>query len=428
MRWNNCWAKRRHWPNSLANKSGSMYLRIFFNSVKKLINEHDKKVFLCIALIYSINIVRFAGSTDFTTHKEYSPFYVSDFSAFLTSAYIIKDDNAGNLYNLNTQRKYLNEVIKPYKRGEVVLTYRNPPLLAFLFLPYTLIEPILAFKVYVFVSSMVVFLGIFILTRKLKLKSTYFAIIASIFYSTISTLITGQLGSYLLLILCLIYVNILENRYTQAGLLSTLLLFKPQYALLIPLIWIALRFNKSYLKAVILGGIVFIIANFLIFGSNPFPEYISFLYYSETYNMGTDIEKNYSLLSLLSVFTSNPLSITLIVSALLYILFLLLYITKKNNRKILLFTGILIILPLAVHVNLADLIMSLVPLIFFVSEYNRSGNTKYLYSVIIIYLIPYIYLANIVWLGGLLYFLVIALILKPSNSISLPNTTPHPNS
>src|SRR3989344_31821 len=427
MRWNNCWAKRRHWPNSLANKSGSMYLRIFFNSVKKLINEHGKKVFLCIALIYSINIVRFAGSTDFTTHKEYSPFYVSDFSAFLTSAYIIKDDNAGNLYNLNTQRKYLNEVIKPYKRDEVVLTYRNPPLLAFLFLPYTLTEPILAFKVYVFVSTMVVFLGIFILTRKLKLKSTYFAIIASVFYSTISNLLIGQIGPYLLLVFCLIHVNILENKYTQAGLLSTLLLFKPQFALIIPLILIALRFNKSYLKAILLGSILFVIANILLFGSNPFPEYISFLINTETYSMGTDIEKNYSLLSLFSIFTSNPLSITLIVSALLYILFLLLFITVKNNREILLFTGILIMLPLAVHINLADLIMSLVPMIFLVFEYNRSRNTKYLYSVIIVYLIPYIYLANIVWLASLLYFFVISLILKPSNSISLPNTTPRPN-
>ena len=164
-------------------KINDMYFNILFSSLKELINKHDGKVFWCIALVYSITIVNLAGSSEHTTNKEYTTFYVSDFSAFLTGAYIIRYDSAKNLYNINTQRIYLNEVIKPYIRYEVILTFRNPPLLAVLFFPLTLFEPRTAFKIYVFVSSLAVFLGIFILTRKLKLNSSIIAAAVSVFYS-----------------------------------------------------------------------------------------------------------------------------------------------------------------------------------------------------------------------------------------------------
>src|SRR3989344_82263 len=328
-------------------KINDMYFNILFSSLKELINKHDGKVFWCIALVYSITIVNLAGSSEHTTNKEYTTFYVSDFSAFLTGAYIIRYDSAKNLYNINTQRIYLNEVIKQYIRDEVILTFRNPPLLAVLFFPLTLFEPRTAFKIYVFVSSLAVFLGIFILTRKLKLNSSIIAAAVSVFYSTISTLLTGQIGSLLLLVLCLIYVS--------------------------------------------------------------------------------NIEKNYSLLSLFSVFLPNPLTITFITSFILYGLALSLYLLIKNNRDMLLFTGILIVFPLAIHVILADLIMSLPPFIFLISKYRISKDRKYLLPAILIYLIPFIYLAKLVWLSSILYFFVVVLILRPANTTSRPSTIPRPN-
>src|SRR3989344_323175 len=408
-------------------KINDMYFNILFSSLKELINKHDGKVFWCIALVYSITIVNLAGSSEHTTNKEYTTFYVSDFSAFLTGAYIIRYDSAKNLYNINTQRIYLNEVIKPYIRDEVILTFRNPPLLAVLFFPLTLFEPRTAFKIYVFVSSLAVFLGIFILTRKLKLNSSIIAAAVSVFYSTISTLLTGQIGSLLLLVLCLIYVSIMENKFTAAGLLSTLLLLKPQYMLLIPLIFLATNLNRNYFKAALIGGFLFLLANVLVFGSNPLTEYLSFLYNTETYRMGTDIEKNYSLLSLYSVFLPNPLTITFITSFILYGLASSLYLLIKNNSDLLLFTGILIVFPLAVHVILADLIMSLPPFIFLISKYRLSKDRKYLLPAILIYLIPFIYLAKLVWLSSILYFFVVVLILRPANTTSRPSTIPRPN-
>ena len=99
----------------------------------------------------------------------------------------------------------------------------------------------------------------------------------------------------------------------------------------------------------------------------------------------------------------------------------------KNNRDMLLFTGILIVFPLAIHVILADLIMSLPPFIFLISKYRISKDRKYLLPAILIYLIPFIYLAKLVWLSSILYFFVVVLILRPANTTSRPSTIPRPN-
>ena len=374
-----------------------------------------------MVLVYTLTIVSLASATEYTTHAEYTPFYVSDFSAFLMGAYIIRYDTPSNLYTLNVQRDYLNQVIKPYIRDQVVLTYRNPPLLAILFLPFTFMEPKTAFKIYVALSAFIIALGAFILSEKLKLNLIVTTTMAFVFFPVISTLLTGQISSHLFLLLCLIYICILNNNFTWAGLLSSLLLLKPQHILLIPLLFLAVKLNKKYLISVVIGCVLFIVINTLIFGVHFLPEYIPYLLTSENHGMGADIDRNFSFMSLILLFTPNPVKGAIALSAVVYSIFLLYYLKANKNTEPLIISAFLVAFPSELHVILGDLTVLLIPIAILLSKYYHTKNRMFLLLVIYLFFLPFIFLLKVIWISGFLFIIAAILILKTFNSISHPN-------
>jgi hypothetical protein len=156
----------------------------------------------------------------------------ADFLQFYAAGQTLRQGNSAQLYDTEFQFKLEQAIIGP----ELVNyhAFITPPFLAWLFVPLSLLPYTLSFAIWSLLGLLLLWLSLRWLGQA-NLKTfgwvlTWYPLFASITFGQNSLLSLG--------ILCLVYALWRKDRLWQAGLVASLILYKPQLALGIGVLWL----------------------------------------------------------------------------------------------------------------------------------------------------------------------------------------------
>lgn len=201
------------------------------------------------------------------------PAYLIDFRTFYAAALALRTEPQ-NLYNPQTQIYLQNNVVPPdsdipyYKE---IIPYFNPPFFLLPYLPLTFIDIVTAYRIALGVQALITVAALLLLdylfprpTHKLH-RILLAATFASIYFAAINT----QSSIFTLFIASATYLALRQRRFFLAGLISSILLYKPQLGLIIYLFLLFQR-QKHLIFGMIIGGIFFLGLSYLLVGNHLF--------------------------------------------------------------------------------------------------------------------------------------------------------------
>jgi len=316
-----------------------------------------------------------------------------DFVAYMTGSLVLKTQPQ-DLYNINVQ----TEVQKNYLKEDIagLLSYRNTPFVAFLNLPYTLINPNQSYFINYIVQTILLLIYAWLLLKVIILKENkpnikHFIVLTFMYYPMWYVATFGQISPLIAIILVCIYGLLKNNKPFWVGILSVLLILKLQYIILIPFLFLIVKDKKSFLKGLSISFIGMLMLDSLLYRGFYLVEYLKFLALSEKDVLGTNLEKLVSISVIFNIFKASS---TVIVTtlALLYGSFLI-FIEKSKQKislEIIYSLMILFIVFINYHTAMVDLIFLLIPIILLYMTSIKENNTKAKITAISLFLIPWL--------------------------------------
>jgi len=164
----------------------------------------------------------------------------TDYLQFYTAGVTLRQGQSAELYNFAVQSQLEQAIAGPGLTS--YHAFITPPFLAWLYVPFTFLPYTWSFIVWSLLGFLFLWISIRLLTPTQPFKSllwslTWFPIFAAISF--------GQNSLLSLLLFSLIYWLWKKDKYLAAGLVSSLLIYKPQLVLGIGLLWL-LDWRKSW--------------------------------------------------------------------------------------------------------------------------------------------------------------------------------------
>jgi len=336
-----------------------------------------------------------------------------DFNAYMTGALIVKN-KPKSLYNAEVQRH--TQEIYLGKSLDAFLSFRNTPLVAFMFIPYTNISTSSAYLVNYFVQILLTILYILLLTVFVGYKK-FLIPLALIFLPTVCCPLYGQIAIVIALVLLVTYHLVRSDKYFWAGVVSSFLLLKIQYIIFIPYLFLIIKRKKQYFVGLIISLFLLVIVDTLIYRDFYLVDYVIFLVESEKAAMGTDLTGLFTVTAFLRN-TGFPNNTSYLITTGLYIASLALVGIKKSKVSLeKIFASIIIfILSLNFHTALVDLIFVLIPI--FILANIEENKTNFL--ILILFLVPMASTFGLQGLAGAILFITALCLLNPFSKHKLP--------
>lgn len=218
---------------------------------------------LFVLTAYPLYAVMLASSDGlFTKH---GPIIGADFFVFYNAAKLAGEPQMSEIYEMERFSALLRDIYPG--RGDMLFGWQYPPTMSLLVKPLAYLSYLPAFALWV-AAFFVLFVGA--LSRIWKDKVAIFIAIASpaVFYS----IITGQTG-LLTASLFALAVYFAGTRPLVAGAAAALLTIKPQFGLLLPLVFIAGGHWRTFFYAAA-GAIILAGASILPFGVEPWRAFV----------------------------------------------------------------------------------------------------------------------------------------------------------
>lgn len=213
-----------------------------------------------------------------------------DFPAYYSAGNLVKTTpkllyNSATQYQsyqsiggIRTSEYYtIHEIEVPADAKPYYLPFRGLPVLAILF---ALLTRVGLYDAYLIASG--VHIGLLLATAYMLAKLTtykYKLLLLAVFAYEITwlSIAIGQFTVLMLWLCTLIYYTLKKENYTLAGILTAGLLFKTQYIVIAPLIWVSAKLNMRFAKSFLTGVGVLLAASMLISGNNFLLGYIRFV-------------------------------------------------------------------------------------------------------------------------------------------------------
>jgi alpha-1,2-mannosyltransferase len=174
-----------------------------------------------------------------------------DFLAFYTGGEILERGESANLYDLDFQQRLQQQLIG----GEWtdLEAFVNPPFYAWFAVPLASLPYVAAYALWALLSL----LGLWISLRALGVQDSRRAFAWSLtWYPVFATISFGQNSLFSLLLFSLVYWLWRKERSWAAGLVASLLLFKPQWVIGLGIMWLLeWRRDQAALLGLALGAI-----------------------------------------------------------------------------------------------------------------------------------------------------------------------------
>ncbi len=333
----------------------------------------------------------------------------SDFVSFLTGAKMVKEGVREDFYDLATQYSYQKEIIKPYDRGGV-LPFKNLSIFAIPFIPLTYLAFPTNYKIFAYFNLVLL---VIIASLSVKIfnnirKYKFWYLIPFVFLPSLLTVVLGQISIILSLVVLYIYKFIKSQRPFFAGMLSGLLLIKPQYLIAVPFIFVLTKGKRNYLFGFIFASLAIVLSSIYLSGAEALLSYPSFLLSSENASFANRAQRMFTFSS--TLFYLPPIfnlgyKHALYINGGLYFLIYYLYTKRYQRIKVdnAYSSGVLFTLLFGVHVLEHDLSLLLIPILILLN------NTE-LNLALILFILPLVILISPV-AGTLTTFVMATLLL-----------------
>lgn len=323
-----------------------------------------------------------------------------DLLAFVTGATILKE-SPRDLYNLQ-QQQLVQEKLRGLKPGVMggVLSFRNPPIVAALFLPYTYLNVFQQYRLQIIVNFILQVIIFWLLTKRPwgNKEAVFWIVNIVAFLPILANYGFGQISFLLVLIYIAIYKSLKNDNSFQAGVFTGLLFIKIQYLIIIP--WLLLLATKKlrFLTGLVVSLTLMVIVNSALYGIDFLPLYLKFLVTSESSSFGTDILQNYSIPSIMVALHINEIvAKVMLVSSLFVIALVQIYKKRFTLSKEALFSGITVLgLTLNIHTMAPDLTLLLIPITFLYYQETLKNGVALL---ILFYFLPWLGLLKLQWIA-----------------------------
>ena len=229
---------------------------------------------LCLLVILSV--ILFAQILRFQMNPK--PPVGFDFVAFFTGAKMVASGAASQLYNLDVQAAFQQEIIHPYKHE--LLPYLHSPFQIIVYLPLTVMPLRWAYRLWLIITlgiiavSLLAFGSYFRPASRVGRQIMWLACFS--FLPIVGIFFTGQNAAISLLIFTLVFLNIKKGKEGTAGAILALGLFKPH---LVGILAIILLFKRRWraLGCFCLAGAVLIFVSLLMVGWQGAIDYIKLM-------------------------------------------------------------------------------------------------------------------------------------------------------
>jgi hypothetical protein len=326
-------------------------------------------------------------------------------------AKIIADGRGNELYDLSVQEYYQKEVFEN-SALKFLLPFRNLPFGALVYFPFLLLDVKTGFLLFVLISVVVlgILAGIFL---RVFSRDYWAFLIMSLGYAPVFlTLSLGQFSIVLLLIISGILYCVHSKRYFYAGMFSSLLLLKFNYLLLLPLFMTTLDISaiRKFLKGLVPSLLLLMLMNFMISG-RALLGYPEFLMTTESEAYGTFSGHIFSSESLTGKFFGEGVGFYIKIPLYLAFLGVLYLLRNKADTLNLWMASIYMFLFLSPHIQIQDLSITLLPMLYLFKRRKESAN---LFALVLIYVTTGIFWGKTVGLNPLLllaaasYFLLLS--------------------
>jgi hypothetical protein len=302
----------------------------------------------------------------------YKSILLTDYPPYYVGAKSIKEGMAAYLYSPEAHYYFQGKFIGEEASNAI---YRNLPITALIYLPFTFLLFYTSYKLFVLASVLVsyIFTAISVQTFANIRKHPYFFLIPLFFLPSVAAIGMGQYSWIYALLLLVIY-KLLPKSTLFTGLLSSLVILKPQLIILIPFIFILAKSNINFLKGLIVGIGIITAINFLLVGSLMF-SYPKFALETETSQYGAKTEEILSLHAGLKTATGLQNNYSAMVNAFVYLVILSIFYVKRRylDYSLLFAKAVLFSLVLSVHVMGYDLTLLLIPILILL-DYSLKAN------------------------------------------------------
>lgn len=231
---------------------------------------------------------------DANLFSEREKFQESDFiMTFYVAGHLVANGRYDQLYPSPNARSFIDSPfdkaahrLLPHLPRTTTGAYMYTPLVAGFFVPFRLLDPNTALLVWQVFSILALLASAFLLAQITRAKASDIFFLSFLFAPVFLTLWAGQLGlAFGLLPLCLGYVLMLREKPLFAGLVWSLLLFKPQFFLPAAFVAIVCACRQRFrpLSAMILGGVALLFVTVGVFSWPVTLRWISSHRVSEVY-------------------------------------------------------------------------------------------------------------------------------------------------
>jgi alpha-1,2-mannosyltransferase len=200
-------------------------------------------------LAWLLSLILGPGNFDLAGHA-----IGTDYIQFYSAGVTLRDGQSAHLYDFSFQSQMEQAIVGPGLTS--FHAFITPPFLAWLFVPLSYLPYTWSFIIWSLFSLLCLWLSFRLIaasqpSRGFLWALTWFPVFAAISF--------GQNSLLGLLIFSLTYWSWKKDRYLAAGLVSSLLLFKPQLVLGLGLLWL-LEWRKSWksLVGLFIGGTVLV--------------------------------------------------------------------------------------------------------------------------------------------------------------------------
>lgn len=310
---------------------------------------------------------------------DYNSIVRTDFISYFTGANLIFNGEGKSLYDIQTQSSFQAQFVGIHER---VNPFKNFPTLTLILLPLTFFPIGFAYKIFVLVNILllIIFINKFAKsTPKLNKDLIYLAFL--LFFPTAISIITGQISIMLFILWFYLMKYGKKQNAIYSGILSGLLLIKPQYLIITPFLFFILKEKKKFIVALASSVLIQIILSLLLVGWEGLQKYPGFIINTESAFYRSDIYSQMSISSFLhyinSILGFSKMTVYS-VNAILYLVFLFIFAAHAQNTpfKNSFSSASLFTLALTPHAWEFDLVLILLPIIFLLDLILKKGRKK----------------------------------------------------
>jgi hypothetical protein len=381
-----------------------MLKRLFMNGEEETkeswITWFRRKPFhLIITILFFINIVLIAVNAGLWIIAAYQKLFVAaDFTSFYTGFYMVRVGEGANLYDPALQSSYQQQFMGGLTFEGGVLLFPNPPFVAILFSPISLLPLESAFYLWSLIELGLLIWCLISLNRLFSYwdKRERILLITTIlaFWPLTYTFLLGQFSLFLLIGWLQVYIAMRNSKLTAAGLWMVILSIKPHTLLIPGMMTLNKRYWRMAVTAAIAGVILFIFTS-LIIGLKPWLQYIRSLQElgSSFGKLGVHPNTEFTIRGVLSNILGNArgeLTNTISLIILLFGMIFVWYLWRKgepqDSPKFVLYFAFTILLSvfLSLHLNPHDSLILVVPAALFYDYLRQNHHPKNAYSLLVL--------------------------------------------